>query len=367
MINKAFIYPYSRSFAAYLRHIKHFNIFNIVAAVTPGKWANDNYDVGYIDDGENIGIPISLDYDHCLNECDTVIWANYDYYSNNDFYKTVLLRIKKAMAAGKNIVCFEQLSSEEENDLQNYAETNNIMFIYKPNNSPFDCYSDLPDEIDVPIISVLGMTENCSKFDTELSIYRLLSDKGYKVSLISSKSNADLLGVQSFPSFMYSNNYNEIEKINLYSNFVKSIARHQQPDVILLGIPGGLIPFNKIHNMHYGITAYEIFSIIKPDYNIVNIWADYLSNTVIDDLINICKYRHGIKIDAIGISNISIFNDHSTIDREHQEYNIYNLQWVDDKIASYGFEHRSGLKLYNIKKNTSMEKLVNDVIDTLSE
>lgn len=73
------------------------------------------------------------------------------------------------------------------------------------------------------------------------------------------------------------------------------------------------IPFNKQHNMHYGITAYEVLSIIKPDYTIVNVWADYVQAAILDDLVNICRYRYGIKINAIGVSNISIYNDHSTM------------------------------------------------------
>ena len=367
MINQAFIYPYSRCFSSYLRHIEHFDIYNIVAAVAPGKWIKDTCDAGYIDSGEKIDIPLSTDFEYWLNKCDTVIWANYEYYENYDFYETVLLRIKNAMTVGKNIVCFEELTSDDETTLREIAKSHNVTFVYKQSDSNFDDCADLSEKNDVPVISVLGMAERCSKFDAELSLYRILCDKGYKVSLVSSKSNVELLGIQPFPSFMFSHHYSEIEKMNLFSNFVKNIIYHQRPDVIIIGIPGGIIPFNKQHNMHYGITAYEVLSIIKPDYTIVNVWADYVQAAILDDLVNICRYRYGIKINAIGVSNISIYNDHSTIERTHQEYNIYNLQYVDEKIASNGFTYFGGVKFYNILEKASMERLADDAIEMLSE
>lgn len=119
--------------------------------------------------------------------------------------------------------------------------------------------------------------------------------------------------------------------------------------------------------MHYGITAYEVLSIIKPDYTIVNVWTDYLQEALLDDIVNICRYRYGIKVNAIGVSNMSIYNDHSSIERTHQEYNNYTLQYVDDKIASNGLNFFGGMKIYNVLKNESMERLADDAIEMLSE
>lgn len=245
MINQACIYPYSRCFSSYLRHIKHFDIYNIVAAVSPGKWVKEKCDAGYIDSGENIDIPLSTDFEYWLNKCDTVIWANYEYFENHEFYETVLLRIKNAMTVGKNIVCFEELASDDEIALRDIAKANNVTFVYKKNDSIFDDCAEISEKKDVPIISVLGMAENCSKFDAELGLYRALCNKGYKVLLVSSKSNVELLGVHPFPSFMFSHHYNEIEKINLFSNYLKINIDHHRPDVVIIGIPGGMIPFNK--------------------------------------------------------------------------------------------------------------------------
>ena len=88
MLNRAFVYPYSRCFSSYLRHMKCFNIFNIVAAVTPGKWLSGTYDASYMDSGEKIDVPLSSDFEYWLDRCDTVIWANYEYCGNYEFYKS---------------------------------------------------------------------------------------------------------------------------------------------------------------------------------------------------------------------------------------------------------------------------------------
>lgn len=365
MNNKTFIYPYSNSFSAYLNHIRSCQALSVLAAVIPGRWGEGIGDAGYINDGEKIGIPVSCDVSRWLKECDTIIWANYEFYENDSFRQKVVDFMRKAVLNGKNIICFERLSIEEMQDFQLCAKRSGATFAHETDKNYIE-YDKALEEINIPVLTVLGMAENCSKFETELGIYRALTNRGYKVSLVSSKNNAELLGVKSFPSFMFSSNYGEIEKIKLFSSFIHQVIHEDNPDVIVLGVPGGLIPFNNLHNMHYGITAYEILSIIKPDYNIVNVWTDYLVDGVINDLLSICKYRHGIALNAIGVSNISIYNDHSTIGRKNLEYNVYDSKTVDKAITREMPNH-IGLKMINVLKQSSFEELADDIIYTLSE
>ncbi len=369
--NSALIYPYSRRFAPLLRHIRSFNIYNVVSVVVPGRCFGAGLDASYLDEGEATGIVLTCDFDYWMNKCDTIIWASYPYYGNLALYHEVLQLMEKALTQKKNIVCFETLTNDKLKEYSETARVNNCEFIYCTN----DLYSFLNEDIgmswskaiSIPIISISSMAEDCLKLHTELEIYRELSERGYKVSAITSRTICELLGVHSFPRLFFTNTYNEIEKIELFNKYIQYIIRTDKPDVLIIGVPGGFIPFDDVHHMHYGITAYEIFAGIKPDYNIVNIWADYLNNNIVTDLVYICKYRYGIKLNSLGVSNISIYNDHSTIEREYQEMNIYRSDEVQKMIES-GKNHISfSGGIYNLINQKSTQNLVDDIISALTE
>ena len=366
MIKKTIVYPYSRSFAAYLRHINCNKLYNVTEAVIPGRWWKDNEDAGGIDGGEKIGIPIRYGFEDCLNQCDTVIWASYEYYDNKAFYDTVLSKIEKALELGKNIVCFEELTKKELQLFKEKAAANNCLFIYKENEKYPGSDDGAQKPIDVPIITVTGLTEECSKFDTELNVYRALSAKGYRVLLISSKTNANLLNIYSFPSFMFSPKRSEMGKMRLLRSYIAHLQQKVSPDVIVLGVPGGLLPFYDQYDMHYGIIAYEVFSVLKTDYNVVNVWCDVLDSLIIDKIPDICRYRYGMNVNAIGVSNISLYLEGLQDEQSTLEYSVYDSDMVDKTIAFTNKESNS-LKMYNLVKNDSVDKLVDDIIISLSE
>lgn len=76
-------------------------------------------------------------------------------------------------------------------------------------------------EIEVPIISVMGVGYNVSKFDVQLYLREMFLKKGYKVAQIGTKKISNIMGFYSIPDFMYNNRFSGEETILRFNEFVK--------------------------------------------------------------------------------------------------------------------------------------------------
>ena len=103
------------------------------------------------------------------------------------------------------------------------------------------------------------------KLGVQLALREELIEKGYKVSSISSRLDSELYGLHPIPSFMFDRMNSETEKIQKYNHYVKQIELIEHPDIIIIGIPGGILPYDEIDHNEYGILAYEISYAVPCD------------------------------------------------------------------------------------------------------
>jgi peptide maturation system protein (TIGR04066 family) len=124
---------------------------------------------------------------------------------------------------------------------------------------------DLTLDIDTPVIFVLGTGERTNKFEIQLALRENMMKMGYKASQVGTREYCELLGFHSFPRFMFGNGISEISKIASFNRFIKSLERDECPDVIIIGVPRGIMPFNNRLPNGYGILAYEVSQAVTPD------------------------------------------------------------------------------------------------------
>lgn len=124
-------------------------------------------------------------------------------------------------------------------------------------------------EIEVPIISVMGVGYNVSKFDVQLYLREMFLKKGYKVAQIGTKKISNIMGFYSIPDFMYNNRFSGEETILRFNEFVKKVEDKEKPDIIIIGVPEPILPLNKKHLFSFGIRAYEIYQAVDVDYCIL--------------------------------------------------------------------------------------------------
>ncbi len=123
-------------------------------------------------------------------------------------------------------------------------------------------------EINVPIVTVLELSDNTCKYNVQCEIQDMLEKKGYKTAFIGSKEYCEFLDEKSFPGFMFNNNISEADKIYYFNSLVKNIEINEKPDIIIIGIPGGTMPFSNTVVNNFGITAFETFQAVRPDFSI---------------------------------------------------------------------------------------------------
>lgn len=354
------VYPYSLLSVPFIRQLIYDKKYNIISVVMPSKWYEDGIDASFIDEGEPVGVSIFNDFEKQIENCTTILWVDYEYKQNDKFFDKVIDRMIYGIKENKNIICCQKLDSAILNKFINLSKEYNVKFDYLVNDINYVKQDKRQEKISVPIITVMGIGENCSKFETQLIIRRLLLDEGYKVSQIGSRQGCELLGFYSFPQFMFIKDYNEVEKIDNFYDFVIDIQNKENPDIIIIGIPGAIMPLNEKHSMNYGITAFEIFHAIKSDFNILNLWCDFYNDEFIEKISNVLEYKLHTLLDCVCMSNICIDNK-SNISSILQ-YNVLKNNKVE--------EYRSKItntEFYNITDSKSHYLLNKQIITQLSQ
>lgn len=109
----------------------------------------------------------------------------------------------------------------------------------------------------------------------------------------------------AFPEFMYQN-IQEQEKIIRFNRLCKSIEKKENPDVIIVGVPGGVIPINNEFVNRFGITAIEVGSAINVDIMILNLNYDDYTTNFFDDMRLMAKYKFNVESLLFNMTNHKI-------------------------------------------------------------
>lgn len=110
----------------------------------------------------------------------------------------------------------------------------------------------------------------------------------------------------NFPGFMNGNGLNESEKIICYNQYLKYIEENEKPEVIVVGIPGELLPLTKQKPGNFGIIAYEILNAVDPDFTILSLYKDEYKEEYFEEMNNLLHYRYNVDADCFYLCNCSI-------------------------------------------------------------
>lgn len=173
-------------------------------------------------------------------------------------------------------------------------------------------------ENNVPIIAVAGMWDNTDKFFVQLQLKRKLEKNGYKVSLIASRAYAELFGAHRFPEFMLCQREPENIKPVVFSEYIYKLAKAENPDVIIIGVPGPVHTLTEKVTNGFGILPYITFQSICPDFFIYcSLFFD--KKEVMEDECMLCRYRLGVYPDIVHISSHSVkIDEQSSLDGYEQ-------------------------------------------------
>lgn len=362
---KALIYPYDMEFSPTIRYQELLIDYEIATLVSPNGWGFCGKDAGSVDASNDIGISVTHDFDNALASCETVIFVEGQYQL--DFEKLIYPKILKALDKRKNVVCIIDLDQGIRNKLKEMFSNKGCDFKYfghKKDNGykiKANAYQENLLEINSPVIFVVGIAERTNKFYVQLSLRKYFIKNGYKVSQIGTKKYCELFGFHSFPEFMYDSNIPEAYKVVLFNRFIKSLEKKENPDVIIIGIPGGVMPFNNKHTNKFGILAFEVSQALTPDASILSLlFEDYKPETF-EVFARSIRYKLGFDLDCINISNSHVDWSKAT---EFLEISYLKMEstFVDDKIKKM---NRSTLPVFNILNKQDCENMSNTLINKL--
>ncbi|TYQ15069.1 UNVERIFIED_CONTAM: peptide maturation system protein (TIGR04066 family) [Acetivibrio alkalicellulosi] len=362
---KTLIYPYDLQFASIVRHKDLVKDLEIVALVSPRGWSMNGKDGGVADNADKLGIIVSHEFENSLNLCDAVLFS--DYVQKLDFESIIFPKIFKSIELKKDIIITNPLSKKNLDLISKKCDENKVRFeYYGP--SEVD-YEEIPDEvgfihdINTPVIFVVGMGERTNKFEVQLSLRESIQKIGYKVSQIGTRSYCELLGFHSFPSFMYSKKISETDKIIYFNHFVKDIEIKEQPDLIIIGIPGGIFPINNKFLNNFGILAYEVSQAVTPDSTILSLYYGEYISKYFTSLKESVRYRFGCDVNCFNMSNVAF--DWTDAKYENKlSYISIQSKYIDKKIEPYKVYNQ---KVFNILNKNGNQDMAQYIIDLLAD
>ncbi len=360
-MRKIALYPYDVTNLHLLLHRAMLDISSddIIECISPRGWGYENEDAGN-KVGIDTGVLVKSDFNSLIKDIDELIIVD-SILSLPD--TDIVEKIENVLAGGKRVVVFRKMDIDSENQLVEKSRINRNLEVYKGNK--IDLYTDIEivdtsiEEIPASIVLVLGAGERCCKFDVQLELREALLGNGYVLTQIGSKNYCESFGFHSFPDFMLDHSeYTEREKIVGFNKYIKMLYMQERPDVIIIGVPGGVFAFDEYFNNNFGITNFYVSNSIAPDYVIFNsLYVDALPE-YLETMKKRLNDRYGYETDQVFIGNYAL--NYAVSKSDHV------LTYLTCKTSSL-LERTNGLDIYNIYDCSSKKNSVQKLIDTLQE
>lgn len=299
------------------------------------------------------------DFENGDIDYDTIIFLSFTEEHYIDLYKAL---IKKAMESKKEIVISSGLYESFQYLVKDYDKT-----VIVTKDKGIEEIKDIYDKqemkvlknIRTPIISVMGMGDYCNKFSCELELRKFFVSRDYKILQIGSKDFSFLFGFDDLPDFLKQKNYSLEDKAFLFNYLISYYEEKYKPDIIVIGIPGGILPVNNKILNGIGEIPFIIMNSIKVDIGILCIYNNATESHIIEEYTNCCKYRFNTKVENILVSNTAFTFD---MDRDMRSLKYYHLQ----KSLGSNCTENEGEKTFSICNAESMidtiyNKLLNGI------
>ena len=287
------------------------------------------------------------DFAVCLDKADAVVFAENTMGHSYEGYKE---RVLLAQKSGKKIYIHASIPEKigvacEKNDLlQGYIFPKDLQeeIIFR--------------EIDVPIISIMGMGENCDKFNLQVKVKKIIEKQGYHVLSICSNVLGKFLGMEILPEFLYSKSISYPEKINYLNIWIYQLQKQRKPDIILLGCPGGISEFEDFESNFYGEIPLVVANSVSIDYGIITLYANMEQDVnSVKKLSDYSMLKYNTEVETFIFSN-QYFN----IDYEWRKINYYKINV--DNLPTFQMEGMSNYHITYIGDDLMVEEQVKNIL-----
>ncbi|WP_449602959.1 TIGR04066 family peptide maturation system protein [Paenibacillus sp. Marseille-Q9583] len=212
--------------------------------------------------------------------------------------------------------------------------------------------------IDVPVILIMGMGENCGKWNLQLKLSENFRNSGYKMSLISSNALSRLWGYHTIPDIIDGNDLTFSEQVESMNAYIKYIEQAENPDVIIIGVPGSILKYSTSVPNGYGYIPFLISNAVTPDITILSLYNGNYEESHLKEMKSTCLYKYGVNIDYYHISeNVCLYNP------EARQLEYYSVDYRD-LVENNSYSHE-GMHTFNLSNSTSQEEAFIRIISEL--
>lgn len=365
------VFPYGYDCEPVIRHADMLEpSYEITALVSPSGWglAGKKVKVGTSRDV----LLVHEDFEEVTEEFDSLFIPPFDTI-NEEVENRLVNKMLPLISRLSHVLCAVQLTEENQKKLQGACQcvSQSCNFVdfckYKGLEEyglvePIEPYPSL-QLLDVPVVVVTGMWEKTDKFEVSLSLRERFLRDGYQVSQVGSRDGCEMVGFHSFPRFMFRKDLDGTVKIPCFNRWIQQIVKLEQPDVVLITVPGAMQDFNEQFTRGFGLLHHEIFQAIVPDVLVMCTFYMRQSPKALEDLSISCKYKFDVPVEVFHMSNLFIdINDSYELKRIVSN-NIYRKtvsetigkEFIDSPIPIFnGVDSEECDRMYEVL----LEKLV---------
>lgn len=346
---KLLLYPYDITSLHFLQYSEVFTNNLIVEVVSPAGWGYVGKDAGD-SVGIRTGVMVTNDFDAALSKVDGILLVESIYELDED---TFSFSIQKALEVKKEVITARKFEREL---LEKYRHDISNLYTQEKINIQVKADKTLVNRIKKPIVVVMGSGDRCNKFDIQLIVRDIFMRYGYNVTQIGSKGFSNYYGFYSFPEFVFDKNIDLSEKVIQFNHYISYLDKSETSDVIILGVPGGISPYDEKYNNGFGEINYIVSNAINADYVIFSsIFTDY-AQKYFTSLPEILKYKFNYELDSVFLSNAYV-NWDATNDLQSLIYTTLDKTFVSDAATNIG--------VYSIYDDSHVSAFEKKLIETL--
>ncbi len=300
--------------------------------------------------------------DELLNDCDAVIILdNYREYSKSKYYSV----IDTAGRLGKEVLITPLAASQL--DLSDYEGKYHLLKKEPCGPQEIERRYDKDKreklyDLEIPAVGVMGQGINCGKFKCQKLVNNVLSQQ-CKTAVLSTNALGALYGYYTMPDFMYASlSFNEkVLKFNLY---IRMIVKTEDPDIIIVGIPEGVAPFEKRVFNSFGEYPLIITSAISLDTTILCTYflQGELLEGGVEAVMAMCEERFRIPMGAVCISDVYL-----EIPEAELSETVYEFLDKDFVLRHRTPIDGSAAPIFDTYNRARAETIIRSLIEPMSE
>ncbi|MDR2569150.1 MAG: TIGR04066 family peptide maturation system protein [Oscillospiraceae bacterium] len=349
------IYPYNNDYEPFINHKSMIHSMEIISLVSPKGWGM----TGDVINSDDSLMEVHDNFSVGINSCTTVWFVEDDLIPLP--HELLFLNVTEAIEKKKKII-FSRYK-----DKQLYQEVDRMIPTELKLTPPrYEVYDNLFNpkklySINIPIVIIAGISEKTDKFSIQVKLRNQFMKRGYKVSSVSTRLDSSIIGMHPLPSFMLDNHKSTEERILEYNHFIKHLELIEQPEIIIIGIPGGVLPYNNYLYNKFGVMAFEICNSVRCDCAVLcSLFSDY-SHDYFDEIAEGLFNKYEMDILYHHIAARMRDNLHDSINEYEFNYLSLDENYVKEKIKACGI-----MNAYNMLDVNDASKVVENIIEKFS-